>query len=84
MRHSMKIWGIGAGVFACLWFATMVLAWNTAYDLAQKNMQARIHEQVCNDLYGDIANVSEYWRKSLHMSAAAARLAMTNLTTCQK
>jgi hypothetical protein len=84
MRHSMKIWGIGAGVFACLWFATMVLAWNTAYDLAQKNMQARIHEQVCNDLYGEIASVSEYLRKSLHMSAAADRLATSNLTSCPR
>lgn len=84
IRNGVVLWGVGAGVFACLWFATMAFAWNTAYNLAQNDMQTRIHGQVCNDLYGDIANVSEYWRKSLHMSAAAARLAMTNLTTCPR
>jgi hypothetical protein len=84
MRNSMKIWGMGAGVFACLWFATMVFAWNTGYDLAQKDMQTRLHEQVCNDLYGNIANVSDYWRKSLHMSAAADRLARTTFTSCPR
>jgi hypothetical protein len=84
IRHSVKIWGVGAGFFACIWFSTMVFAWNTAYDLAQKNMQVRIHEQVCNDLYGEIASVSEYLRKSLHMSAAADRLATANLTLCPR
>jgi hypothetical protein len=84
MRHSVKAWGVGAGVFACLWFATMIFAWSTAYSLAQNDMQTRIHEQVCNDLYGEIASVSNYWRTSFHMSAAADRLTRTTFTNCPR
>jgi hypothetical protein len=84
MRHSVKIWGVGAGFFACIWFATMVWSWNTGYDLAQKDTQTKIHGEVCNDLYGNIASVSDYWRKSLHMSAAADHLAMTTFTSCPR
>lgn len=84
MRNGIVLCGLVAGVIACFWFATMAFAWNAGYNMAQNDIQKRIHGQLCNDLYGSIASVSTYWRKSLHMSAAADRLANTALTSCPR
>lgn len=84
LRYRASLFAILACIVGVCWAGSMLWAWTIGYAVARNDIHAATHEVVCNDINGYIAQISSYWRKTLHLPTAADKLAETAFDDCPR